>query len=80
MLERSTKVDWFRIITDLERAGYSHISIATCVGVAKRTIGGWKQGSHPRWEDEESLLDLWSTVTKSSRGQMPVVGRYDYRG
>lgn len=79
MSGRQTKVDWFRVIVDLERAGYSFTAISTVTGVARSTIIGWKQGAAPRWEDGECLLDLWMTVTKNGRDGFPVISRYDYR-
>lgn len=73
-----SKIDWFRVITDLERASYSHTSIASVCGVAKRTIGGWKQGSEPRYSDGDRLLLLWSAVTRKGREAAPMVGRFDW--
>lgn len=79
MIDRALKVDWFRIINDLNRGGYTTIAIAQAVGTAKSTVLGWKQGSTPRWEDGECLLGLWMTVTKSGRDGVPVISRYDFR-
>ena len=79
MRDRTLKIDWFRVIVDLERSGYSFTSIATVIDVARSTIIGWKQGAAPRWEDGECLLDLWMTVTKNGRDGLPVISRYDYR-
>lgn len=80
MKERDdSKIDWFRVITDLERASYSHTSIASVCDVAKRTVGGWKQGSEPRYSDGDQLLLLWSAVTGKEREVVPMVGRFDWR-
>lgn len=61
------KIDWFRIVIDLERSGYSHSSVASWVGVTKRAVGGWKQGATPRYEDGERLIALWCQVTKNGQ-------------
>lgn len=78
-LNPDEKIDWFRIITDLERSGYSHFSISVVVNVGKRTVGGWKNGATPRWEEGEQLLSLWETVTKKGRETAHKVNRYSYR-
>ena len=73
------KIDWFRVIVDLERSGYSHVSTAFSIGVAKRTVGGWKNGSRPRFEEGEKLLQLWSRVLGKGQESAPRVGRHSYR-
>lgn len=72
------KIDWFRLIVELERVGYSHLSIAAAVGVAKRTVGGWKQGSSPRFEEGERLIDLWCQVTANGRETAHRVKRHSH--
>lgn len=71
--------NWFRVIIDLERSGYPHNAIATFVGVSRRTIGNWKGGASPRWDEGELLVSLWCQVTSSDREQVPKVSPYDYR-
>lgn len=73
------RVDWFRTIVDLERNGYSHQSIASSIGVGKRTVGGWKAGATPKYDDGELLLTLWSMVTKNGRESAHKVTRYSFR-
>lgn len=73
------KIDWFRVIVDLERNGYPHKSIAACVGVGKTTVFDWKQGASPRFEDGEALLLLWETVTRNGRESVHKVKRHSYR-
>lgn len=72
------KVDWFRVIVDLERSGYSHCAIATVCDVAKRTVGGWKQGSSPKFDDGVLLLSLWESVTGNGQDSAPRVKRYSH--
>lgn len=72
-------VDWFRIIVDLERASYSHLTIAAAVGVGKRTVGGWKSGSSPRYEDGCLLISLWAQVVAKDQSEIPVISRNDWR-
>lgn len=72
------RTDWFRVIVDLERAGYSHCSIASVCGVSKRTVGGWKQGSSPKFDDGKLLLRLWETVTGNGQESAPRISRYSH--
>lgn len=78
-LAKDERIDWFRVITDLERAGYPHNAIAVYVGVGKRTVGGWKQGASPKTEDGLRLIGLWSLVTKNGRESAPRVKRHSFR-
>lgn len=70
------RTDWFRVIVDLERKGYSHCSIASVCGVSKRTVGGWKQGSSPKFDDGKQLLTLWEAVTGNGQDSAPRISRY----
>lgn len=76
---KDEKVDWFRVIMDLCRKGYTHSTIAAAVGAPKSTVQGWKQGAAPKWEDGERLIDCWTQVTGKTRDELPIVGRFDWR-
>ncbi len=71
-------IDWFRIIIDLERSCYPHVAIGAAVGVSKRTVGGWKDGSKPRFEDGCRLIALWANVTGKGQESAPKVGKYSH--
>ena len=77
-LDKDEKVNWFLIIIDLERAGYSHSAIAAAIGSAKSTVQGWKGGATPKWDEGEKLLALWETVTKNGRETVHRVKRYSH--
>lgn len=66
-----TRVDWFRVIADLNRAGYSTRGFADSLGIARTTIEGWKAGSEPKHADGEKLLAWWSQVTGREVGTAP---------
>jgi hypothetical protein len=78
-LSRDEKIDWFRVIVDIERHGYTHANIALVIDVPRRTIGSWKIGASPRYEDGLRLLELWASVTKNRREIAPSVNRYSYQ-
>jgi hypothetical protein len=73
------RVHWFRIITDLERSGYSQAAIGAAIGTPKSTMHGWKQGASPKYEDGYRLIALWSRVTGSSPQDIPRISKYDFR-
>lgn len=61
-------IDWWQVIVDLERCGYTLAAMAAAVGVASSTLKGWKNlGTEPRHSAGEGLVDLWSRV----RGEVP---------
>lgn len=69
----SVKVDWFKVLNGLSRAGYTVQKIADEIDVAKSTLLGWKQGSEPRHSTGEALIELWSSVLSHDRSQLPFI-------
>lgn len=76
--DRELRVDWFRIIVDLERAGYSHAAIGSAIDCPKSTVQGWKQGATPKFDDGDLLIVLWCAVTKNGRESVHRVPRYSH--
>lgn len=67
------RVDWWRVITDLQRSGYSIERIAAeCL----RSVG-WVMGlknipdTEPRFADGMLLLALWASATGNSQADAP---------
>ncbi|MFT3720405.1 hypothetical protein [Pseudorhodoferax sp.] len=54
-------MDWWRVITDLERAGVPHSVVAVEVGRSKGWVANLKNiyGTEPRFHDGMLLLGLW---------------------
>ncbi|ECA5825998.1 XRE family transcriptional regulator [Salmonella enterica subsp. enterica serovar Hvittingfoss] len=63
-LEVKVKIDWFSVISDLERTGMTQREIADYIGVSKSTVNSWKQYNEPRYGSGAALLDLWKSKTK----------------
>jgi hypothetical protein len=53
------RVDWFHLITGLERAGISILEMAAHCGVTGQTIYNWKNGGEPRHFQGEALRTLY---------------------
>lgn len=65
------RVDWFQVIVDLSRRGYTSQSIADAIDVPKSTFLGWKQGAEPKHVEGERLVRLWMELTQQPREQLP---------
>lgn len=77
--QKDIRVNWFLVIIELARRGYTASAIGTAVDHPKSTVLGWKQGAEPKHCDGEKIIDLWCSVTGLGRDQLPVISRYDYR-
>lgn len=66
----SNKRDWFKIVTDLERAGMGLEQQAVEAGVkSKSTIFNWKtEISEPAFSSGMNLIDVYSTVIGTTEG------------
>lgn len=58
---RPRRIDWFRVITHLERSGYTQRDIAAKLGMSKGWVIHLKDspGAEPRFDDGSALLDMW---------------------
>jgi hypothetical protein len=74
-----SRVNWFQVIVELCRRGYTHGSIAAAVDTPKSTVQGWKQGAEPKHCDGERMIALWCQVTGMGRDLLPRISRYDWR-
>lgn len=73
------RVNWFLLIVELCRRGYTHSTIAAAVGSPKSTVQGWKQGAEPKHSNGERMIGLWVRVTGMGRDTLPKISRYDWR-
>jgi hypothetical protein len=73
------RVDWFRLITDLNRAGHSTRRFADNLGIPRTTIEGWKAGAEPKHADGERLIALWCERMGKGREHLPRISEFDFR-
>lgn len=73
------RVDWFRVLADLRRLGWSSARVASQIDMPRSTIDGWKAGAVPRYSPGERLVALWVEVTGNARDDVPRVSPYDWR-
>jgi len=50
--------DWFRLLTDLQRAGVSHAKVAAELGCSISTVIRWKSGTEPLHAAGQALKAL----------------------
>ena len=60
------RVDWFRVITDLERAGVSLRAQSSAADVSLGTVAYWKNGGQPKHYNGQLLLHLYSRTFGST--------------
>jgi hypothetical protein len=68
------RVDWFRVVAELQGAGYNTENIAAAIGVARSTLMGWRNPPYaePRHADGERLVQLWCRVVEQPRDALPL--------
>lgn len=60
-------IDWWRILTDINRAGVTVSEAAERTGIPRTTILGYKNsGAEPRHSDGERILALWRSCCTPS--------------
>lgn len=72
------RVDWFKVITQLSRAGLSPHAVSDAIGVPRSTLIGWKQGAEPRYTEGERLVSLWCRTLSRDRSKLPMVAVGDW--
>lgn len=65
------QVDWFRLICDMKRLGFSTRRIAIETAIPYGTIAGYKSGSEPKYSDGEILIEYYRAMTGKSLDQVP---------
>lgn len=72
------RIDWFKVVTEVLRCGYSIQSAAEEIGVARTTLFGWRQGAEPRYSEGERLVQLWCRTTGEDRADIPMCSTGDW--
>lgn len=67
----SNSVDWYRVIWDLVQRDLSLREISERLDIARSTLQGYLEGSHPAHWKGELLVRLWSTVTGRDATEVP---------
>ncbi len=62
-------VDWFRVVSDLERSGLTQAQIGDAIGRSAATVNNLKSipGTEPRFDVGMQLLGLWQERCQAQR-------------
>ncbi|OCG39037.1 hypothetical protein A9G29_09670 [Gilliamella sp. Fer2-1] len=71
------KIDWFVVISDLQRNKMPMSRLAKDLNVSERTISNWKSVSEPRFSTGIRIVELWKKTM--NRTELPCIkeGRND---
>ncbi len=65
-------IDWFQILLDIQRRGYTLQTLAAAVDIPRTTLIGWRDlDATPRHPDGERVISLWCQVTAQTRDEIP---------
>jgi hypothetical protein len=70
---RPARVDWFRVIVELERNGHPQRAIAELLGLSHGWVKHLKDspGAEPRFDDGNTLIDLWCETMDKPPYEVP---------
>lgn len=69
----AVRVDWFRVLAELQGRGYNLANISAAINVPKSTMMGWRNlDAEPRHADGERLIALWCRVCTLPRDALPL--------
>lgn len=74
-LLRRQRIDWFRILTDLEKAGVSCRELSRRLDIPHGTIHGWKSGNcRPKVDEGIIVMEFWAVHFGKRLSEVP---KYD---
>ncbi len=72
------RVDWFRILVDLKRLGYSTYDLQDLVGIPRETLRDWANRiKEPRHHAGEKLIAFWMREMDRPRESLPMFNPFD---
>ncbi len=67
------RIDWFRLMSELKRGGWSLRAMAAATRISKPVLVGLRNsGAEPKHVAGEALIELWCRVTGLGREQLPM--------
>lgn len=65
------RVDWFRVFSQLDRAGINLPSVAKDLDIPYQTLKSIRRFAEPRYEYGEKIVELWCFVFGKTPEQIP---------
>jgi lambda repressor-like predicted transcriptional regulator len=75
----SLRVDWFRVLLDMRRRGYSQVAVAREAGIPRSTLQQWCSAACPvqaKFEDGLRVITLWCAITEQPVERLPWINRF----
>jgi len=72
------RIDWFRLLQQLNEQGYSLYDIAHFTAIPKSTLIGYKQGAQPLYHTGVRLLTFWSQAGGKDVAEAPTISLYSF--
>lgn len=80
-LAPTTRIDWFRILEDVAREGFTLYEVSQFTTIPKSTLMGYRNlGTEPRHDVGDTLLAFWSQVMNRPATDAPRVPRMPSAG
>lgn len=67
----SERVDWFRVLVQLDRAGLNVPTVARALGVSRKTLYSIRSFAEPRHDTGQALIRLWCATLGHTAEAVP---------
>lgn len=72
-------VDWFRMLTQMQREGYSLHGVSYFTGIPKTSLINYKAGMQPSYNVGLQLIRCWAEATGQDPAQVPMISPYSFK-
>lgn len=72
------RVDWFRLLQELNAQGYSLYAIAHLTGITKASLVAYKQGTQPTYNTGAHLIKFWSEASNKDPASVPMISPFSF--
>lgn len=75
-MSQPTRVNWFRVLIDLDRAGYRLPRVSATTRIPIATLKEYRNNERdPRHSAGDALIELWCKVLERKRPDLPTVAK-----
>lgn len=74
------RVDWFRILTQLKKEGYSTYAVSHFTRIPRSNLNNYKlTGTQPSYHHGVCLLQFWAEATGNDTTDAPTISPYSFK-
>lgn len=73
------RVDWFRMLTQMQAEGYSLHGLVYFCGIPKSSLIAYKNGMQPSYNVGKTLIRAWSEITGQDQADVPTISPYSFK-